>query len=85
VHPDYAVLVDYAALAADADLWLEYAEPLLRRAVGDLAAAGQKDGQTLADFSSRGIPGDPRYHPTLTAPGVDIASARATTGVGSVR
>lgn len=42
-------------------------------------AAGNKDGQTLADFSSRGIYGDDLYQPTITAPGVGIVSALATT------
>lgn len=47
-------------------------------------AAGNKDGQTLADFSSRGVPGSTVYQPTITAPGVDIVAARALTGVITV-
>jgi serine protease AprX len=44
-------------------------------------AAGHKDGRTLADFSSRGVAGDPVLRPTITGPGVAVAAARATTGI----
>jgi serine protease AprX len=40
-------------------------------------AAGNKDGATLADFSSRGRYDDAQFHPTITAPGAGIVSTRA--------
>ncbi len=44
------------------------------------AAGGNKAGH-IAFFSSRGVPGSPLWHPTVTTPGYFIASVRASTGL----
>jgi serine protease AprX len=41
--------------------------------------SGTKDHQQ-SFFSSKGVPGHPQFHPTVTTPGDSIVSVRATTG-----
>lgn len=43
--------------------------------------AADKEGQVLWDGSSRGITGSALYQPTVVAPGIDVISARAPSGI----
>ena len=45
-----------------------------------ISVAASDTANQLAFFSSRGIPGSPFWHPTVTAPGNNIVSVRALTG-----
>src|SRR2546425_4935915 len=44
---------------------------------------GQNRPAWVADFSPRGVPGGPRYHPAITAPGVPIGSTPSRRGTGA--
>jgi serine protease AprX len=84
VH-DEGVTVVFAAgnSGPDPDTMNPYAEApwVISAAAGCVPedTVGCPDG-LLTDFSSRGLPGSAQFHPTLTAPGYQIVSTRASTG-----